>query len=132
MANGKRGDYPDSKIMDALDAANYSIRKAAERLGVCEATLYRWIKDSANLSKYLNLKLETDALKAREKLNDILDKLDFNDSKFTGHVISVCKILLDKVEADKQEMHMTQETTIDQDLEEKVRRLLDMTREQES
>lgn len=121
----KRKDYPDSVIMNALDACNYSIPKAAERLGVRPNTLYHWIQTSDNLRQYRNMKLEMDAVTAREKLNDMLAKLDALDPRVSGHVISICKILIDKAEANKMDNSpMKVQHEIDKDLEDKIRKLL--------
>ena len=120
----KRNHIQDSVIMNALDVAEYSIHKASSRLGVCPATLHRWIKKSENLQRYINERLEFDAVKAREKLEYMLDNVDCLDPKTMGNIISICKILLDKAEANKSEVSVTKTVTIDEDLEKKIKELL--------
>lgn len=100
MAPQKRKDFEDSTIMDALDACEYSIPKAAQRLGVGVAHFYNWIDKSPNLKNYVRLKLELDAVNAREKVQEILG-LDLHDPKFTGHVLSAAKLLIDKADSTK-------------------------------
>ena len=120
----KRKHYPDSKIMDALDACDYAISKAALRLGIASSTLYTWVRNSPNLNKYIANRLELDALKARDKLEEILEKADALDPKFTGNVIQVCKILMDKVEPDRQQLDTNHKLEIDVDLNDKINKLL--------
>lgn len=126
MAN-KRKDFQDSQIMDALDAENYNVSKAAGRLGVQPNTLYKWIKDSENLSNYVKLRTDADAVKARDKLNFILEHADSLDPRQMGHIISICKILIDKAESDKSDININQQTKhkIDEDLKDKIQRLLE-------
>ena len=101
MAAHKRSDFKDSQIMDALDASNYSIGKAAEVLGVTSSTLYRWIKQSDNLRKYRGMQIEAHALLAREKIEQIINQADHLDPRQMSAVISACKLFMDKAEADK-------------------------------
>ena len=130
MSKSKRDDFTDSQIMDALDACNYNVRLASDRLGIMPNTLYRWIKNSKNLTKYIADRLGFDAVRARDKLNEILDKADPMDTKYTNNVISICKILLDKSEADanKQEINMKQEMVLDKDLEAKINAFIEHTK----
>lgn len=123
----KRNDFHDSEIMDALDAAGYNISRAAGTLGVKPNTLYKWIKESDNLSKYIRMRVEADAVKARDTLNDILDRADLDDPRMTSNVVSICKILLDKAESDKQSLDIFQvEGKAPQHmLEEKLKKLLE-------
>lgn len=123
----KRDEIPDSKIMDALDAEEYNIKRAAARLGIKPNTLYKWIKDSENLKKYVDLRIENDAVRARDKLSEMLEYGDALDPRQMGHIISICKILLDKAEADRQSLDISQQTThkIDKELQDKIRDLLD-------
>lgn len=100
----KRQDYTDSEIMDALDSTDYNVSAAAKRLGIQTTTLNRWIRESDNLRKYIQWRIEGDAVKARDRLNEILEQADHLDPRQMGHVISVCKILLDKVEADRNHL----------------------------
>lgn len=100
MSN-KRKDFSDSVIMDALDACDYSITKAAVKLGVTSSTLYRWINQSDNLRKYRFMQIEQHALLAREKIEQIIKQADYLDPRQMGAVISACKIFLDKAEANK-------------------------------
>jgi transposase-like protein len=112
--------------MDALDACDYSIHKAATRLGIQANTLYHWIRKSENLSKYIAYRLQFDAVKAREKLEGILEQVDHLNPAMLGHVIQVCKILLDKAEADKTDVQQQQiEFTLNTDAQEKIKKLLD-------
>jgi hypothetical protein len=122
----KRKDTPDSKIMDALDASDYSIHRASTRLGVHPSTLYRWISDSPNLKKYIAHRLEFDAVKAREKLEHMLEHADALDPKQMGHVISICKILLDKAEANKAQLEIDHvlDVSVNEEVESKIRKLL--------
>ena len=125
MAPQKRKDFEDSTIMDALDACEYSIPKAAQRLGVGVAHFYNWIDKSPNLKSYIRLKLELDAVNAREKVQEIM-QLDHNDPKFTGHVLGACKLLIDKADASKLQVDGTQSVshTVDDELGETIRKLL--------
>jgi hypothetical protein len=123
----KRKDFNDSEIMDALDAESYNITKAAGRLGVRPNTLYKWVKESENLTTYISFRTESDAVRARDKLDEILSSADTLDPRQMGHIISICKILLDKQEADKNhlEVDQTNTHTIDKDLEDKIKKLLE-------
>lgn len=123
----KRDNYPDSAIMDALDACDYSIKLASQRLGIAQQTLYKWVycdNKSDNLKKYIQMKLEYDGIRAREKLVEMLDCLNWEDAKFTGNVIQVCKTLLDKAEADLTKTEVQQTNKIDIKADENIRRLL--------
>lgn len=113
--------------MDALDAESYNITKAAGRLGVRPNTLYKWVKESENLATYISFRTESDAVRARDKLDEILSSADTLDPRQMGHIISICKILLDKQEADKNhlEVDQTNTHTIDKDLEDKIKKLLE-------
>ena len=97
----KRGDFQDSQIMDALDACDYSITKAAGMLGVAASTLYTWVNDSDNLRKYRFMQIEQHALLAREKIEQIIKHADALDPRQMGAVISACKLFMDKAEANK-------------------------------
>lgn len=100
MSN-KRKDFQDSQIMDALDACDYSIHKASDMLGITPSTLYRWVNQSDNLRKYRGMQIESHALKAREKLEQIIEGADHLDPRQMGPIISACKIFMDKAEANK-------------------------------
>jgi transposase-like protein len=123
----KRKDFTDSQIMDALDAEELNVSRAAGRLGIAPNTLYQWIKKSPNLKGYLQMRTETDAVKARDKLNRILDLADELDPRQMGHIITICKILIDKQEADKQQLDVNQHTKleVDSEIQDKIRKLLD-------
>lgn len=97
----KRKDFEDSQIMDALDASDYSVHKAAAMLSVTPQTLYRWINQSDNLRKYRFMQIEAHALMARDKIEQIISQADYLDPRQMGSVISACKIFLDKAEANK-------------------------------
>jgi len=99
--SSKRKDFPDSVIMDALDANDYSIFKAADMLGIASSTLYTWINSSDNLRKYRYMQIEAHGLLAREKIEAILTQADHLDPRQMGHVLSAAKIFMDKAEANK-------------------------------
>lgn len=121
----KRKDYTDGDVLDAINATNGSIPKAAEKLGIASGTLYDWIRKSDNLSCLINRQREMDALLARDKLNYMLNTLDAVDPKYTGHIISICKIMLDKVEADKSSIVTNNKIeVINHEIEAKINRLL--------
>lgn len=124
--SNKRKDTPDSKIMDALDASDYSIHRASTRLGVRPSTLYYWISDSPNLKKYIAHRLDFDAVKAREKLEQMLEQADALDPRQMGHVIQICKILLDKAEANKSQLEIDHvlDVGVNEEIEKKIRDLL--------
>lgn len=124
MGAAKRKDYQDSEIMDALDATGYNLTKAAKRLGVKPEHFYRWVKESDNLRNYVRMRTESDASKARDKLNDILDSADAMDPRIMGNIISICKILLDKAEADKNTLEVTGLGVIDEELNDRIKQLL--------
>lgn len=121
---GKRQQINDSEIMDALDASNGHVGRAASKLGVTNGTLSKWILESENLKKYQSMRRSQDAIKARDKLNDIMDTLEHEDPRFTGHVIKVCQILLDKAEADKHEVNQTNINKMDEELAKKIDQLI--------
>lgn len=107
----KRKDFQDSEIMNALDACEYSVGRAAQMLGVAESTLYRWINDSENLKKYKAYMIETHALLARSKVEQILKHADYLDPKQMGHIISAAKLFMDKAEASK--LHLEGEVSLE-------------------
>ena len=121
--NCKRDDYSDNDIIDALESCNYAIPAAAKKLGVGNATLYKWIQASPNIKAHQQFKLGMDAVKAREVLNQILDE-HHGDAKKLREIIAVCKILLDKAEADKQDVEIKETHKLDKELEEKLNELL--------
>jgi hypothetical protein len=120
----KRKDFTDSQIMDALDASEYNITKAAKLLTVNPQYLYKWVRDDDNLKGYLRMRVESDAVKARDKLNEILELANALDPKQMGHVVQICKILLDKQEADKQQLDIHTQHSVDEELNEKIKKLL--------
>ena len=120
----KRKHIQDSVIMDALDACEYSVHKAAVRVGVTSATMYRWIQKSDNLKKYIAWRLDFDAVKAREKLEFMMENVDCLDPKTMGNVIAICKILLDKAESNKVDTNVTNTITVDSALEDRIKKLL--------
>ena len=125
MAFNRRKDFEDSVIMDALDACDYSIPKAAVRLGVQTSTLYGWVDKSHNLKTYVRLKLELDAVTAREKVHEIM-QLDHHDPKFTGHVLGACKLMIDKADSTKVQVDSNAaiDLTVDGDLSDTLKKLL--------
>ena len=122
--NANRRDYPDSKIMDALDAGDYNINRAAEILGLHVPTLRNWIIKSENLSKYTAYKQAEGAVKAREKLDYMLDNLDADDPRAAGILTTICKTLMDKYEPDLLKSETDHRVEIDKALEDKINKLL--------
>jgi hypothetical protein len=97
----KRHQFTDSQIHDALDAAEMSITRAADYLGVHSTTLYRWINSEDNLRKYRIMQIESHALMAREKIAEIIKHGDHLDPRQMSAIIGACKIFMDKAEANK-------------------------------
>lgn len=123
--NAKRADYPDSRIMDALDTADYNISQAAQILGLHIPTLRNWIIKSENLSKYMVYKQAEGAVKAREKLEYMLDHLDADDPRAAAILTTICKTLMDKWEPDLLKSETDHRIEIDTKLEDKVKKLLE-------
>lgn len=120
-----RKQIPDSEIMDALDAADMKTSVAADTLGVTMGTLARWIRESPNLAEYKRGQLASRAAVAWEKLEEIVEQLDHTDKDFTGHVVKACKIMIDKVDADKTEIQQNNTFREDKDeVNNKLRELL--------
>lgn len=115
----KRKEFKDSEIMDALDASEMNVSGAARRLGVMPGTLSKWILEDENLKKYVAFRNETDAVKARDRLSELLDR---NDIKIND-LISACKILLDKAEPDKKALEVDGRISIDHKLSDDIDRL---------
>lgn len=122
--NIRRKDFTDSQIMDVLDANDYDIKQAASSLGIATTTLRRWIIQSENLSTYHRLKIAEGAVKAREKLEYMLEHLDCLDPKSSGTVLGVCKTLMDKYEPDLSKVESKNEISVDKQLEDKIKKLL--------
>lgn len=120
----KRDDFTDSEIMDALEAEGMHVARAAGRLGIGINTLYTWLANDPNLKKFRSWRTQHDAVSARDKLKDILERADELDPRQMGHVINICKILLDKAEADKTEAKIDVNGGINQELEDKLKKLL--------
>ena len=110
--------------MDAIEAAEYNITEASRRLGIRRTNLSAWIRNEDNLRNFVKHRIEMDAVKARDKLNEILSLADSLDPKQMGHVVNICKILLDKAEADKSQVDVTTHNKIDDELNEKIKKLL--------
>ena len=121
----KRSKVTNNEIMDALDATGFSLLKASKLLGVGKTTLFKWVNADPTLKAYRSQQLGLDAVKARDVLNNILENADHMDTRVMGHVISVCKLLLDKAEADKQDMNVSHEHKIDKELDAKINKLMD-------
>lgn len=119
----KRGDYPDSKIMDALDMCDYNVTKAGQALGVSTQTLRNWIRRSDSLTNYLSMRQGRQADKARDKLDEILDLLDPADPRHASVLAGVAKMLLDKYEPDLMKTTNTHKHEVDEEIEQKLKDL---------
>lgn len=102
-----RKDYPDSRIHDALDGNNFCLSSTAVSLGVSVATLRNWVIRSPNLNGYVQHKQAEQALKAREKLEQIMENMDPADPRSAAVLMQTCKIMLDRFEPtlSKQEVN---------------------------
>lgn len=125
----KRDLTTDNEILDALDACDGHVGRAALCIGVTTNTLSRWILDSDSLKAHAAHRREQDGMRARDKLNEILDDLDHRIPEFTGHVIRVCRTLLDKSEADKMDIKQTTVNKLDRETEKKIDAMLDKIEE---
>lgn len=123
----KRSDFKDSEIHDALDATDMNVSKASELLGVHKNTLYRWMNEDPNLKEYQRASISTQALLAREKIESIIKGADHLDPRQMGHVISACKIFIDKAEATKLQVDgaMEHDHTLDISASDMVQKLID-------
>ena len=122
----KRKDYTDSAIMDALDAANYSLTEAARFLGVSYPTLRNWVLKSDNLGPYMRNRQADQAIRAREALDEILNAMDAHDPRQASILKDTAKILLDKFEATKLDITSdnTHKVSVDKELDDKLKELL--------
>lgn len=120
----KFDDFNLNDIFNALDACEFNLSKTASMLGIAGHTMRKWARDKEQVRKYIAFRTADDAARARDRLNEILESADINDPKVMGHVVSVCKILLDKNEADKQEVESNVNINIDKELDIKLRKLL--------
>lgn len=120
-----RDDYPDSMIMDAIDAELYNITAAAKRLGLSPNTLRVWISKSDNLANYVALGNQTLSEEIRDTLLTIMRDAK-HDPKTLGAAIQAAKIVYDKLEANKQELRVesTNAHTFDEATEAKLKELL--------
>ena len=118
-----RDDYPDSLIMDAIDAELYNITASAKRLGLTPNTLRVWINKSDNLANYIALGNQTLSEEIRDTLLTIMrDAKD--DPKTLGAAIQAAKIVYDKLEANKQELRVDTTVNVSTSAEDKLRDLL--------
>lgn len=120
-----RRDYTDSQIMDALDRCDYNLYEASKFLGIATSTFRNWVVSSDNINKYLKYKQADGALKAREKLEYMLDNLDALDPRQAGVVKDICKTLLDKYEPDLTKSEVDTTVSFDEVLDDKIKKLLE-------
>ena len=133
---GKRKNFTDNMIIDAMEACNHSIRKASERLGVTYGTLSKWITESDNLRGLIALKLSSDACKARDLLGELLGLINnksdlLEDTKQQAILVTICKIFLDKFESNKSSIEMDSKSDykINLKLDEQLKNLLGETKD---
>lgn len=120
----KRDQTSDNQILDALEASDGNFTKAAHKLGIQRATLSKWVLESENLKGLIALRVADDAVLARDTLHNVLTDCDHENKDFTGHIIRVCQILLDKAEANKLDVTSTVSNKIDIELSNKIKDLL--------
>jgi hypothetical protein len=122
--HAKRSEYNDSTIMDALDAVDYNINEAAKVLGLNTGTLRNWIIRSDNLSAYIKHRQAEGAMKAREKLEYMLDNLDPLDPRQASVLKDICKTLMDKYEPDLSASEVKATHELNTELNDKINELL--------
>jgi transposase-like protein len=121
----KRDQYPDSLIMDALDAEMFNVTATAKRLGLSPNTLRVWIAKSDNLSNYVALGNQSLSEEIRDTLLTIMRDAK-HDPKTLGAAIQAAKIVYDKLEANRSELRIESNSkhVFDVATEAKIREIL--------